>query len=127
MNGQKIENRGMTQQKIDGLETWIEAFLRDFKMRGLSAFTVEFYRVQLRVFTTYCKAQSVTEVLNVTADILRGFMLELETKGHNAGGRHAFYRAVRVFLRWYESEAEPDAWTNPIRKVKPPKVTHEPI
>ncbi|MEK6751596.1 MAG: tyrosine-type recombinase/integrase [Chloroflexota bacterium] len=115
----------MTREKIDGLETWMTAFLRDCKMRGLSAFTVEFYRAQLQIFTAYCKGESVTEVLDLTPDLLRGFMLALETKGRNAGGRHAAFRSVRVFLRWYEAEAEPEAWVNPVRKVKPPKVTHE--
>jgi site-specific recombinase XerD len=124
---QKTADRRMTREKIDGLETWVTAFLRDCKIRGLSAFTVEFYRAQLHTFTTYCKAQSVTEVLGVTPDMLRGFMLELETNGRNAGGRHAAFRAVRVFLRWYETEAEPEGWANPIHKVKPPKVTSEPI
>jgi site-specific recombinase XerD len=124
---EKTDNKRMTREKIDGLETWVTAFLRDCKTRGLSAFTVEFYRAQLHTFTTYCKAQSVTEVLHLTPDMLRGFMLDLETKGRNAGGRHAAFRAVRVFLRWYETETEPEDWANPIHKVKPPKVAHEPI
>jgi site-specific recombinase XerD len=117
----------MTRLKIDGLETWVTAFLRDCKTRGLSAFTIEFYRAQLQIFITYAKGEDVTEVLDLTPDLLRGFLLALETKGRNAGGRHAAFRAVRAFLRWYEAETEPEAWVNPIRKVKPPKVEHEPI
>lgn len=123
----ETNNKHMTRAKIDGLETWVTAFLRDGKMRGLSAFTVEFYRAQLQTFVTYCKSESVTEVLDLTPDLLRGFMLMLETKGRNEGGRHGAFRSVRVFLRWYEVETEPEAWANPIRKVHPPKVTHEPI
>jgi site-specific recombinase XerD len=115
----------MTREKIDGLETWVNAFLRDCKMRGLSAYTVEFYRAQLQIFVTYCKGKNIIEVLDLTPDLLRGFMLALETNGRNAGGRHAAFRSVRAFLRWYEAEAEPEAWVNPVRKVKPPKVTHE--
>ncbi len=117
----------MTREKIDGLETWVTAYLRDCKARELSAFTVEFYRAQLQTFAEYCKAEGVTLVMDLTPDLLRGFMLALDTGGRNAGGRHAAYRAVRAFLRWYENEAEPEAWTNPIHKVKPPKVTYEPI
>ena len=124
---QKVTLTRMTREKIDGLETWVTAFLRDCKTRGLSAFTVEFYRAQLHTFTTYCKGEGVTEVLDLTPDMVRGFLLALETSGRNAGGRHAAFRSVRVFLRWYETETEPEAWTNPIRKVKPPKVTNEPI
>ncbi len=101
----------MTREKIDGLETWVTAFLRDCKIRGLSAFTVEFYRAQLQIFTVYCKGEGVTEVLTLTPDLLRGFLLLLETQGRNEGGRHAAFRAVRAFLRWYEVETEPEAWT----------------
>lgn len=32
-----------------------------------------------------------------------------------------------MFLLWYESEAEPEGWKNPIRKVKAPKVVNEPL
>jgi len=36
---------------------------------------------------------------------------------------------LRAFLRWYEDEAEPErtAWRNPIKKVKAPKVSKEPL
>lgn len=123
----KTNKRHMTREKFDGLETWIMAFLRDRKTSGLSAFTVEYYRSQLQIFITYCKSQNIHEVMLITADLLRGFMLELETRGRNAGGRHAAFRSVRAFLLWYESESEPEDWINPIRKVKPPKVASEPI
>ena len=46
-NGKKTSNRYMIREEIDGLGTWVTAFLRDCKTRGLSAFTVEFYRAQL--------------------------------------------------------------------------------
>jgi len=123
----KNEKRHMTRKKIDGLETWITAYLRDVKTRGLSLDTFKYYKQELTFFLKYCEAEGITEVQSVTADLIRGFMLALETKGRNEGGRHAAYRAVRSFLRWYETEAEPEAWGNPIRKVKPPKVTNEPI
>jgi len=50
-----------------------------------------------------------------------------EETGHNPGGLHAAFRVVRTFLRWYESEAEPDGWTNPIYKVKAPKLAVQPL
>ena len=46
---------------------------------------------------------------------------------HKPGGVHAFYRTVRVFLRWYAVEFEPDGWRDPLRKLKPPKVDIEPL
>jgi hypothetical protein len=32
----KNEKRRMTRKKLDGLETWVAAYLRDVKTRGLS-------------------------------------------------------------------------------------------
>ncbi|TFH33925.1 MAG: site-specific integrase, partial [Anaerolineales bacterium] len=43
------------------------------------------------------------------------------------GGRHAIYRAIRAFFLWYEDETEPKDWSNPIRKVKAPRVPSETI
>ncbi len=58
---------------------------------------------------------------DLTPDAIRRFLLSLEETGHNPGGVHANYRAVRAFLRWYEDECEPENWKNPIRKVRAPK------
>jgi site-specific recombinase XerD len=124
---QNTANVRIIRKKIDGVETWINAFLRDVRTRGLSEFTLKFYKTELAIFAAYCKGEGITEVLDITPDLIRGFMLTLEDRGRNEGGRHAAYRSVRVFLRWYETEAEPEAWANPIRKVKPPKQTSEPI
>ena len=51
----------------------------------------------------------------------------LEEVGHNPGGRHAHFRAIRSFLYWYENDAEPKDWKNPIKKVKAPIVPGEPL
>ena len=119
-----MTNQYMTRLK---LSAWIDAFLRDCKARELSPYTVEFYRLQLAAFATFCQARDILEVEHITPDLIRAYMLDLEATGHNPGGRHAKYRAVRVFLNWYVAEAEPEGWNNPIHKVKPPKVIQPPI
>ena len=111
----------------DMIRKWIDAFIRDCRVRDLSPFTVEYYRAQLAAFEAFTRAQDVTTIPAISPDLIRAYLLQLEATGHNAGGRHAKYRAVRVFLNWYQAEAEPEAWTNPVTKVKPPKVAHEPI
>lgn len=45
----------------------------------------------------------------------------LDDRGHNPGGIHACFRAVKTFLLWWEDEIEPEGWVNPIRKVKAPR------
>ena len=117
----------MIRQKAEALKIWIEGFLRDCKVRDLSAFTIEFYRAQLAAFESFCRAHEVTQVQQINTDLIRAYLLQLEATGPNRGGRHAKYRAVRAFLNWYQTEAEPEDWINPAPKEKPPKVTHEPI
>src|SRR5262245_60321659 len=99
-----------------------ESFLIDRKASGKAAGTVTSYRVHLTHFTTYCDAQAITQLEQLTADILRRYLLFL-AETHNQGGVHIFYRTLRAFLRWVEfEEVMPADWRNPIRKVKAPHV-----
>jgi site-specific recombinase XerD len=66
-------------------------------------------------------------VNQLTAETLRRFFVSLEERGLSPGGVHAFYRAVRVFLRWYANEFDPEGWRNPIQKVRAPKVDAPPL
>lgn len=109
------------------LLSWVEAFLKDRKAQNVSTGTLTFYRRKLKLFTDYCETQIITDITQLTPTILRDYLLYLDQTNHNAGGVHACYRTVKAFLRWYEEEAEPDEWKNPIRKVKPPKVPVEPL
>src|SRR5258705_11837887 len=54
-------------------------------------------------------------------------MIILDERNHKPAGIHCYYRAVKTFLKWYEREAEPDGWRNPINKVKAPIVPLEPL
>lgn len=111
----------------DTLSRWLEAFFIDRKARGLSWHTIKYYRVELSKFFTYTESQVLTQIGEITPDILRRLLVYLEESGHNPGSVHATYRAIRAFLLWYESEAEPEGWHNPIRKVSAPRVPTEPI
>jgi site-specific recombinase XerD len=104
----------------------IEIFMRDCRSRSLSHHTVAYYRRQLTFFQAYCESLEVQKTEDITADLLRQYLISLEEK-HNPGGRHARYRAVKVFMLWFEREFEPENWSNPIQKVKPPKYSKEPI
>lgn len=104
------------------LLTWIEAFLFDRKAQNLSKGTLYFYQKKLELFTNYCENQLVKHITEITPQILREYLLFLESQGHNPGGVHACYRALKTFLYWWEDEIEPENWKNPIRKVKAPKV-----
>lgn len=109
------------------LLTWIEAFLVDRKAQGLSEGTLTFYRKKLELFLEYCEGQLITQVTELDPNQIRCYLLYLEEKGHNPGGVHAAFRSLRTFLYWWEEELEPEGWKNPIRKVKPPKLSISPL
>ena len=125
----KTETRRTSQISIvdDYLLTWMEAFLVDRKASGVAKGTLDFYCLKLRMFSNYCEAQVVKNISEITPTLIRQYLLYLEGTGHNPGGRHAAFRSLRVFLYWYEDEVEPRDWSNPIHRVKAPKVPQEQI
>jgi site-specific recombinase XerD len=110
----------------DSLSFWITAFLADRVAGGAADGTLRFYEQKLKLLTDYCQAHSIQTIGQMTAPFLREYLLFLED-GHNPGGKHAAFRSLRALLNWYEIEAEPEGWGNPMRKVKAPKVPIEPL
>ncbi len=111
----------------DSLLTWMEAFLNDQKARGSASGTLRFYSQKLKLFLDYCQVHTVDRIGQITASFIREYLLFLDTSGHNPGGKHAAFRGLHAFLNWYENEAEPEGWGNPIQKVKAPRVPVEPL
>jgi len=111
----------------ESLLTWMEAFLNDRKAQGMANGTLRFYNQKLRLFVNYCQPQAIERIGQITAPIIRQYLLELEKSDHNPGGRHAAFRSLRAFLNWYEIEADPEGWNNPIHKIKAPHVPVLPL
>lgn len=110
----------------DHLEVWIEAFLIDRKVQNFSLGTTNFYLAKLQVFSRFCETQLITRISELTPDIIRMYLLWVEDAGHNPGGIHALYRALKTFLRWYWDETEQQT-RNPISRVKAPKIAVSPL
>lgn len=104
----------------------VAAFLVDRKARSLSLRTIEFYDDELRYLQVFLDDLGIDEVRKLTPNHLRSYLLHLQHR-RTAGGLHAAYRAIKVFLRWWETEMEPEDWGNPIRKVKAPKRPQVPL
>jgi site-specific recombinase XerD len=117
----------LNKTQDDNLLIWLEAFLNDRKAQGFSAGTMHFYNTKLIMFAKFCESKLITNITQITTSDLREYMLLLEEQGHNQGGRYGCYRTVKTFLYWWEQEVEPVGWSNPIRKVKPPKLLIEPL
>ena len=126
MQTRMVHQRSISESLDDHLEIWIESFLIDRKVQNFSPGTLYFYQAKLKVFAQYCDHQAITCIHELNPGILRQYLLWLESTGHNPGGIHTCYRALKTFLRWYWEETEPDA-QNPILKVKIPKLTINPL
>ena len=110
----------------DYILVWVEAFLKAKKSENKARGTIKYYKDNLKVFTQFLDNQEIKLISQLNPTILRDFLLILEERGHNPGGIHGFYRAVKAFLKWYWEEEEP-TYNNPILKVKAPKVPQESI
>jgi site-specific recombinase XerD len=119
--------QNLEYQHNDNLSTWLDNFLYDRKAQGLAPGTIHFYKTKLALFADFCASKLITQITQITATDLREYLLHMEEMGHNPGGRHGCYRTVKTFLYWWEDEVEPEGWTNPIRKIKPPNLTIEPL
>ena len=105
----------------------VESFLIDRQTSGLSKFSIKYYRQHLKQFVTYCNANSLNLIGQITSDFLRRFFL-VYSETHNPGGVHGNFRALRAFFHWIEDEEiMPGDWKNPMKKVKPPKVVLAPL
>lgn len=111
----------------DDLNLQVDGFLLDRRIRGLASGTLRFYRQKLALLLTFCDDQDVGMVSQISPTLIRQFLLWLSETGHNNGGVHGCYRALRALLNWWEDEYEPENWRNPIRKVRGPKVSSEPL
>jgi integrase/recombinase XerD len=113
--------------QADWLEDWAIEFIKAKKIEGLSPNTLRIYTQQLKHFLTFCEGQMLEQVSEVKSSDIRNFLQWLEDKGRNPGGRHIAYRILKTFFRWFDLEAEPENWRNPITKVKAPKLIEEPL
>lgn len=111
--------------KEDYLSIWIESFLVDRQSQNLAKGTIKFYSQKLKSFSDYCDTQLIKSVLQIEPNTIRDYFFYLQQKGNNAGSIHGAYRSIKAFLRWFEGEAEPDNWKNPINKIKTPKVPEQ--
>lgn len=106
-------------------DTWVSSFLLDRKAQNMAKGTLYFYEKKLELFTSFCQQKGVESIFGIDSILIREYLLHLETSGHNPGGIHACYRALKTFLNWWQSEVEPENWKNPIAKVKAPMNPNE--
>jgi integrase/recombinase XerD len=109
------------------LLTAMDAFFVDRKAQGFKPKTLTWYASTLALFCRFADTQAVSRVDQITADLVRRYVLHLTGENRKPGGIHAAYRALRTFVRWWVDEMEPDGWRDPFKRAKPPKLNDEPL
>ena len=103
--------------QTDDLRKWIGIYLHACRSRNLAGGTLEFYSKKLGAFAQFCLENNAANIPQISADLIRQFLISLDERGHRPAGIHCYYRSVKTFLKWYERETEPEDWRNPINKV----------
>ena len=70
----------------DFILDWANQFYQAKKVEGISPYTLTFYKQQLGHFLRYCDAQVITQIQEITQNIIRQYLLWHEEIGHNPGG-----------------------------------------
>jgi site-specific recombinase XerD len=104
------------------LESWLRDFLLDARAARRSDATLEFYQQKLHTFLNFSEEQGVIEPEQLSAHHIRLFLDHLG-ESRNAGGVHAYWRAVRAFVRFLVREEAIDS--SPLDKIRSPKVEQE--
>lgn len=67
--------------------------------QGLSPETILFYTKKLKYFISYCDNHALTQVSQLTADLIRRYVIELR-ETHNQRGVHALFGSfARICLQ----------------------------
>ncbi len=106
------------------LENAIKSFLNDVTARDLSPKTHQRYQADLEDLQDFCRQRSIAALDQVTADLLRSYFAELQTRpnGRRPSQKlspftiEGMYRTVKTFFRWCEWEEYLPA--NPMRRVR---------
>jgi site-specific recombinase XerD len=117
--------RKTDKQPVTQLDRDITAFLFDREARNLSKKTLLWYSHSLKLWRNYNVDQGLESTTALEPIHLRGFLVYLTQTGHNEGGVHTIFGAVRGYLNWYGEEYAPIGWANPLTKVKIPKRSDE--
>src|SRR5688572_16204628 len=108
------------------IKNWIDAFILERRSRNFSTDITDHYQRELEDFEVFASLHNVNAVSEITADLVRAYILHL-AKRYTTGGLRVKFQALRTFLKWYSLQSESDGWENPIKKIKLPKETSAPI
>ena len=106
-------------QRISENQLCLADFLLDVQAANRAAGTLQFYRQKLEEFLAFLAAQDVNTPQQITPTVVRRFLVSLQLS-HTPGGVHAFWRAMRAYMRFLVREEIIER--NPLDKVRTPEV-----
>lgn len=118
------------KDQLPNLKGLVEEFQTANRAAGHRAGTIEYYRNRLGLLLAYCKIAGTSRLDEITPAFINEFLLWLDDTGHSQGGKFGCFRSLRTLINWYIRTYEPDAFRNPIQRVKAPtkpKALLEPI
>ncbi|MEO8354450.1 MAG: hypothetical protein ABI621_00910 [Chloroflexota bacterium] len=76
---QKRQDQGINVlSQTDYLPILIASFLTDRKSQGFADETVKFYKKKLKYFSDFCEGQAVTQISQLTADLIRRYLAQTD-------------------------------------------------
>ncbi len=82
----------------DYISVWVEAFIRERIAQNLAKGTIQFYKDKLIPFGNFCDSQEAKFIGQITPFLIRDYLILLSEQGHNDGGVHGYYRAIKAWL-----------------------------
>jgi len=120
MSGARGPQRIFHIHQTSSLTTELRSFLVDCQARNLSPNTRRYYEQKLIPLIQFLTGMGVTDADQVEAGHLRTWLVRLQNSGHNPGGVHGHYRAMKVFFRWLCSEGVISRC--PVDRIRSPRV-----
>lgn len=82
------------------LDDSLDMFLLDCEARRLTKSTRQFYRAKLSVFINWCNEQGITGVGEVSAHLIRKFLVSIQRRDLSSHYQYNLARAIRAFLNY---------------------------
>ncbi len=101
------------------LTAWLDIFLFDAEVVQRSLGTISFYREKLTPFVAFLTDVGVTHPAQLDANHLRAFLSQIG-RGRTVGGIHAYWRALRAYLRYLVRQGALDR--NPLDLLRAPRL-----
>jgi len=98
----------------------LELFLLDCAARRLSHGTLEFYRSKLSVFIRWCDEHNVGALEELTAHVIRRFLVGVQHLNLSSQNQHNLACAIRTFLNYCIRDELIER--SPFDKVRVPKM-----